>query len=153
MHRFLYFLMWLAASCNSRTENVSHPKEYVQKRMGYSMMAQAMINTASEPETAGEKLFKVTVLLEKAFLENHSELTQELQYGVDSAFYVLTKNDTIWPQYVMPVANGQPLQPQFIVAFDQQPLHRAGTLTLQTTIKALRSADTTEFTLELPLQN
>lgn len=153
MNKLLFILLWIAVSCTSRSVNGNLPKKSVQKREGYTVMAQAMADTENSAGNAGEKAFKVTLLMEKAFLENHPDLSKNLQYGVDSAFYAVAKKDTVWPLYVLPVANGQPLQPQFVVAFDKQPLQKVSDITLQTNINGLEPADSLGLTLDIPKQN
>jgi hypothetical protein len=66
--------------------------------------------------------FLAAVTVTKDELQMQKSLSVDLQYGVDSSFYIMKGRDTVWPSYVMPVANGQPLRPQYIVEFERSGL-------------------------------
>lgn len=70
--------------------------------------------------------FVAALKISKDELEMQKSLAVDLQYGVDSSFFITKGNDTLWPAYVMPVANGQPLHPQYIVSFQRSQLNDEG---------------------------
>lgn len=106
------------------------------KRNGYLFSA-ADFNQEGAKNNQDERSFEITFDLEKSFLESHPGLGKELQYGIDSAFFAVTGKDTLFPLYVLPIANGQPLRPQYIVAFEAQPLAKNAQIELQTHIAEL----------------
>ena len=83
-----------------------------------------VISPARDQETmdADAIEFMAALTISKDELEMRKSLAVDLQYGVDSSFYIMKGRDTLWPAYVMPVANGQPLHPQYIVSFQRSEL-------------------------------
>jgi hypothetical protein len=83
-----------------------------------------VISPARDEETTDAEAieFMASLTISKDELEMRRSLAVDLQYGVDSSFYIMKGRDTLWPAYVMPVANGQPLRPQYIVSFQRAEL-------------------------------
>jgi hypothetical protein len=122
MWKAISFLGWLVVTgCSSKQPGNAVPKATASaykksvKGEGYRLIAEAFPQGHS---TAGEWTFKAGLLVDKDEMAKHKALPLKLQYGVDSLFFLVHARDTLWPSYVLPVANGQPLYPQFIVGFE-----------------------------------
>lgn len=118
----------LCLGCMSKSDRLANE---LKTKNDFQQMVQAQkfkiytavfIKQGSMREISNELTFHTRLVLTKDQFENNENLSSDLKYGVDSAFILLNKNDTIWPSYVMPVANGQPLNPQFIVAFNKSEI-------------------------------
>ena len=140
----LYSLLLLCFGCAGKSERIK--KEYLKNKKDFQQMAHAQkfkmytevfINPDSIKETDNELTFQTRLFLTKDQFDNNKNLSTDLKYGVDSAFILINKNDTIWPSYVMPVANGQSLNPGFIVAFDRSELRDALQVEFKAAIKSL----------------
>ena len=124
----LCFVVLLCFSCMSKSERLvnelKNKKDFQQmvQAQKFKMYTAVFTEPDSMQEINHELTFHTRLVLTKDQFENNKNLSTDLKYGVDSAFLLLNKNDTIWPSYVMPVANGQPLNPQFIVAFNKSEI-------------------------------
>lgn len=80
-----------------------------------------MVRQKTSPDSLREKHITVQakLILSKDQFETDKNLGQSLQYGLDSAFALISARDTVWPSYVMAVANGQLTRPEFIIEFDE----------------------------------
>lgn len=109
-----YSVLFLLAGCMSKTA-----------RENQAVQADKKLAAVIAPEKEGGEndpsaiSFIAAIRLTEEQLDMQKNLAVDLQYGVDSSFYILSGRDTLWPNYVMPVANGQPLHPQYIVGFQR----------------------------------
>jgi hypothetical protein len=134
----IYSILLLCCSCVSKSGEKNKELKMV-KAQKFKMSAQLFIQSKDNEADDNVLRFQTKLFLSKEQFEQSKTLGQDLQYGVDSAFVLLIKTDTIWPSYVMPVANGQLLNPQFIVAFDRSKLSGSETVQFKAAIKSLVS--------------
>jgi hypothetical protein len=122
---FCAVMMAAVAGCSSnKTGSEPGDNELLKTEQSgaYTMRVQAVKKNPGDD--GGLLMFRTRLRLQKEMFQQDKELAMKLQYGVDSAFYMVSGKDTVWPAYVMPVANGQALNPEFIVAFDPQGIDR-----------------------------
>lgn len=132
--RIIYcFLLLAAASCSGNKEGASEALSKTEQTGLYRMQVQAV------PEK-GELVFRTRLTLDRQRFEDDKDLAQNLQYGLDSAFYLISKGDTIWPGHVLPVANGQSLNPEFLVSFDPAGIEQVMSVQFQMNLKGLSDA-------------
>ncbi len=133
--RIIYcFLLIAASACSGKNEAGGDGELRKSEQTDlYRMQVQAV------PEE-GELVFRTRLTLDKQRFEEDRELAQNLQYGLDSAFYLVSKSDTIWPGHVLPVANGQLLSPEFLVSFDPSGIERVMSVQFQMNLKGLSTA-------------
>lgn len=130
--RIIYFFLLLTASaCSSKNEK-GGDGDLSKTEQGslYRMHVQAV------PEK-GELVFRTRLTLDRQRFEEDKELAQNLQYRLDSAFYLVSKTDTVWPGHVLPVANGQSLSPEFLVSFDPSGIGEVMSVQFQMNLKGL----------------
>lgn len=137
----------LCFSCMSKSERMNN--EYLKNKKDFQQMVQAQkfkmytgvfIKPGSLQETNNELIFQTRLIITKDQFEKNKNLSTDLKYRVDSAFILLNKNDTIWPAYVMPVANGQPLNPQFIVSFNSSEIREVLQVKFIAAIKSISTS-------------
>lgn len=132
---FLYasLLLSLAACSGKQVADADGPLRKTETTDRYRMQVQAL------PEK-GELSFKARLTLARQIFEEDKELAQNLQYGLDSAFYLISKGDTVWPGHVLPVANGQALNPEFLISFDPAGIDGVMSVQFQQNLKGLSAA-------------
>jgi hypothetical protein len=133
----IYAMVLLCCSCVSKSAKTNKESNQMIEAQNYKMLAQLFPSQQTDGTTVTELLFQAKLFLSKEQFEQHKELAKQLQYQVDSAFVLLAKNDTVWPSYVVPVANGRSLNPQFIVSFDRSKLSGFDKVQFKTAIKSL----------------
>lgn len=79
-----------------------------------------------EQRDSGVLTFKARLQLGRELLERDAGLARELQFRADSLFCLVTGRDTLWPDWVQPVANGQRLRPEYLVSFSRPSFPLAG---------------------------
>jgi hypothetical protein len=132
--RIIYcFLLAAAAACSGKKESADGALSKTEQAGLYRMQVQAV------PEKGG-LVFRTRLTLDRQRFEEDKDLVQNLQYGLDSAFYLVSKGDTIWPGHVLPVANGQLLNPEFLVSFDPAGIEQVMSVQFKTNLKGLSDA-------------
>ena len=132
--RIIYCLLLIAASaCSGKNAGSDEALSKTEQTDLYRMQVQAL------PEK-GELVFRTRLTLDRQRFEEDKELAQNLQYGLDSAFYLVSKSDTIWPGHVLPVANGQSLSPEFLVSFNPAGIEQVMSVQFQMNLKGLSNA-------------
>jgi hypothetical protein len=152
MRNLLVILLITISACNASTVNrESNKPERTRtvKAEGYSFSASIPEKPIADSSGTDEWQFRSLFLLEKAWLDDHPALSKNLQYELDSAFYVIAGKDTVWPRYVLPIANGQPLKPEFIIAVEKQRLLKASIIELHTRIQDLEDPRTPGVRFEM----
>jgi hypothetical protein len=142
-------IMAMCWGCLSKTERIK--KQYSDNRKEFQQELQTknfkmITEVFIKPDSVDFKhdkdlIFKTRIMLDKEQLENDKSLSAALQYGIDSAFFLQNEKDIIWPAYVMPVANGQPLNPEFIVAFEREKLSGSNKVEFKAAIRSISTAN------------
>ena len=116
----IYYLIvpFLLFACT----NVAHNTQVQSVSKENNKMTVRIMPITKEKKKANELLFHARFFLKKELLEQNKNFAQALQYQVDSSFYLIDAKDTLWPYYVLPVVNGQPLMPEYIVSFESKHL-------------------------------
>lgn len=134
----IYLTLFLCCGCISKQGQQKEAKSTV-KAQNYKMLAQIFVQAKSAQSDDNTLRFQTRLSLTKQQFDENKTLQHDLQYGVDSAFVLVSRNDTIWPSYVMPIGNGQMLTPQFIVAFDKAKLSGSESVHIKAAIRSLVS--------------
>lgn len=142
-------IMVVCWGCLSKAERMKkqypdNKKELRQELQAkkYRMVAEPFVNyDRVDPKPVNDLIFRARIILEKEQLENDKNLGAALQFGIDSAFFLENEKNIIWPAYVLPVANGQPLNPEFIVAFDRQKLSGSDEIEFKAAIQSISTID------------
>lgn len=101
-------------------------------RTGRAMEVRVIPSTQPSPQPV---TFKARLFLTQDLGSGVPDLSRTLQYNVDSLFCITASGDTLWPDYVMPVANGQRLQPEYLVAFSPEGFRKAPSFCFSTNQK------------------
>lgn len=76
-------------------------------------------------DSSGGLTFKARLFLTRNLFADAPGTVRSLQYNVDSLFCIVAAGDTLWPNYVMPIANGQQLQPEYLAEFSREAVQKA----------------------------
>ena len=121
LDKSVFFLGVLFSGCMIKEGKTSKSEGFLKRisKGGTEMIVEA-IPTKNEDEDA--LLFHVKLNLTKDKWQNERSFNDLFYQNLDSSFYLAGKQDTLWPLYVFPVANGQPLNPIYIAAFSKSLL-------------------------------
>lgn len=117
----IVIIIFTAISCNNINRKLTSESDNRNQQMvqckNFTMIAEEIITKDTLQQDVDHINIQTKIMLSKEQFDNNKNLSLSLQYGLDSAFILENNQDTIWPSYVMPVANGQSLNPQFIIEF------------------------------------
>lgn len=153
MRHLLYISFMLTVACTSKSSSRGHTSQDTAllkdvKEHGATLYATFFTQPGQSLNKENAFQLKAGFILRKAFLDNLPDLSKALQYQLDSAFYLIAQKDTVWPSYVLPVANGQPLHPEFIIEFNKSQL-KTSSVILQTHIEGLETSNVGGVNLEM----
>ena len=123
----VFSMLTIFIACNNKTHVID--RKTMEGKNG-----EMKVEVLRKKQQDGILSIKATYSLRKELFEQNKELSVQLQYKLDSSFYLLQNKDTIWPAFVLPIANGQLLTPQYIIDFDQAAIKKRCTTAFKTTL-------------------